>query len=225
MWKSTPARAALSIPELPEAAVEHRRYPVHRRDCDIHTRDSEGATVLGRRGLAPRCVESLTPAGACARSEPPRAARRRSAAAPVSRARSAPSSELSEQEGRPPAGPRPPAAAGLLRPRRPTQVAARAGGGRHPCIASWRDGERQTLVGRIVEVEAYFGRRQRSGLARARGGRLRRNAAMFGPPGQALRLSKLRDPHLRERRLQGRAGCAEAVLLRALEPVAGSRHA
>lgn len=74
------------------------------------------------------------------------------------------------------------------------------------------------LVGRIVEVEAYFG--ENDPAAHAAAGRTARNAVLFGPAGHAyvyfiygmhscLNISCERD---------GRAG---SLLVRALEPLAG----
>ena len=81
-----------------------------------------------------------------------------------------------------------------------------------------RSGPRLYLAGRIVEVEAYFGKSD--GAAHSFAGRTARNAVLFGPPGFAyvyfiygnhycLNVSCLPD------------GVAGGILFRAVEPLVG----
>jgi DNA-3-methyladenine glycosylase len=79
------------------------------------------------------------------------------------------------------------------------------------------DGER--LVGRIVEVEAYLGDGSDPG-SHAHNGPTRRNQAMFGPPGR-LYVYRSYGIHTCANVVCEAQGCGAAVLLRALQPIAG----
>jgi DNA-3-methyladenine glycosylase len=96
----------------------------------------------------------------------------------------------------------------------PADVVARALLGSRLCV---RHAPGDVRVGRIVETEAYMGPHDLA--SHARFGKTRRNAVMFGPPGHAY-VFLIYGMHSCLNVVTSPEGNAQAVLLRALEPIA-----
>ena len=95
----------------------------------------------------------------------------------------------------------------------PAEVVARALLGARSCV---RQAEGDVAIGRIVETEAYLGPRDLA--SHARFGRTKRTEVMFGPPGRAY-VFLVYGMHSCLNVVTSPRGEAQAVLLRALEPI------